>query len=68
MLHAFDAMSKLYGSVRYPELRYKNHSNSKLYEMWKLELIKYIKDNNLRRWRKQFSFTDLKFITIHTLK
>ena len=48
MMCAFDAMSKLYGSVRHPELRYKNKSNSKLYEIWKIELYKYIKESGCR--------------------
>ena len=48
MLCAFDAMSKLYGSIRNPELRYKNKSNSKLYEIWKVELSNYIKESGCR--------------------
>jgi hypothetical protein len=48
MMCAFDAMSKLYGSIRNPELRYKNKSNSKLYEIWKAELSKYIKESGCR--------------------
>lgn len=49
MLCAFDAMSKLYGSIRNPELRYKNKSNSKLYEIWKIELSNYIKESGCMR-------------------
>ena len=49
MLCAFDAMSKLYGSIQYPELRYKNKCNSKLYAIWKLELSKYIKESGCRK-------------------
>ena len=49
MLCAFDAMSKLYGSIRNPELRYKNKSNSKLYAIWKIELSKYIKESGCRK-------------------
>lgn len=48
MMCAFDAMSKLYGSIRNPELRYKNKSNSKLYEIWKVDLSKYIKKSGCR--------------------
>ena len=49
MMCAFDAMSKLYGSIRNPELRYKNKSNSKLYEIWKVELSNYIKYTGCRK-------------------
>ena len=49
MLCAFDAMSKLYGSIQYPELRYKNKSDSKLYEIWKIDLSKYIKESGCRK-------------------
>lgn len=48
MICAFDAMSKLFGSIKYPELRYKNKSNSKLYEIWKIELSNYIKESGCR--------------------
>ena len=56
MLFAFDAMSKLYGSIRNPELRYKNHSNSKLYEIWKIELSNYIKTSNCFKGENSSSY------------
>lgn len=49
MLCAFDAMSKLYGSNFKIDARYKNHSNSKLYQIWKIELSKYIKESGCRK-------------------
>lgn len=52
MLCAFDAMSKLYGSVQHPQYRYKN---SHLYALWKTELIKYIKDSGCKRGQKSSS-------------
>ena len=49
MLCAFDAMSKLYGSNFKIDARYKNHSDSKLYQIWKIELSKYIKESGCRK-------------------
>lgn len=48
MMCAFDAMSKLFGSNKKRDARYKNNSNSKLYEIWKVELSKYIKETGCR--------------------
>ena len=48
MMCAFDAMSKLFGSNIKRDARYKNKSNSKLYEIWKVELNKYIKESGCR--------------------
>jgi hypothetical protein len=56
MMCAFDAMSKLYGSIRNPELRYKNKSNSKLYEIWKVDLSKYIKKSGCRTGKNSSTF------------
>lgn len=49
MLCAFDAMSKLYGSNVKTDARYKNHSDSRLYQIWKIELSKYIKESGCRK-------------------
>lgn len=56
MLCAFDAMSKLYGSVLHPELRYKNGCNSKLYSIWKTELSNYIKESGCRAGKNAYMY------------
>lgn len=56
MLCAFDAMSKLYGSIQHPQYRYKN---SHLYALWKIELIKYIKESGCKRGQNSSSYNKI---------
>ena len=59
MLCAFDAMSKLYGSIRNTELRYKNKSTSKLYEIWIVELSNYIKTTGCKKGKNATQYGKL---------
>lgn len=65
---AFDAMSKLYGSIRNSELRYKNKCNSKLYKIWKEDLSKYIKETGCKAGKNSSMYGKTFYYNLNTKK
>ena len=68
MMCAFDAMSKLFGSNKKRDARYKNNSNSKLYEIWKIELSKYIKESGCRTGENSSMYGKTFYYNLNTKK